>query len=413
MVRRDRNHACVIMYSTGNEVPERDGHSDGNHIARELAEYFRQLDPSRPVTNALCNVSAQGDANGLAANLLRDQDYFLAATMAYAQPLDIVGYNYMRDRLEKDHEILPERIICASETVGSDIFHGWEAVEKFPWVIGDFLWTAVDYLGEVGVGRTEVDVKPLGLAEYPYRLSGCGDLDVACRKKPRSFYRDCVWGIAKRPYIAEEDPALHDRMVYPMWWGWPIVHEYWNYPGWEGKPVRITVYSMAEEVSLAVNGREIGRARAGKEYEYKARFTTSYQPGAVTCTEYIGGKAVGSHAISTPGQERMLCLTPDHPFLHSQEDDLVFVDVQLTDEKGLPVMEDGRVVSFEVQGDAEFMGAGSCAIKTTANYSKPEQPMENGYVQAVLRVKPQGKGRAVLICRSEGLKDAVLTLEIR
>lgn len=409
MVRRDRNHACVIMYSTGNEIPERDGHSGGNQLARELAEYFRQLDSSRPVTNALNNVSPQGNVNGIEANLLKEQDYFLAATKEYASPLDIVGYNYMRDRLEKDHAAFPERIICATETVGCDIFHGWEIVKKCPWVIGDFMWTAVDYLGEVGVGRTEVDERPWMLADYPYRLSGCGDLDVCCRKKPRSYYRDCVWGIAERPYLAVEDPALYSHKVYPMWWGWPLVQEYWNYPGWEGKPARVTVYTRAEEVALLVNGLEMARAKA---CEYKASFEIPYQPGRLTAVEYSSGKEGARHTVQTPDEQRALHLTPDKPTLDSSIDDFVFVDAQLTDSQGLPILENGREVSFSVEGGMVFMGAGSGAIKTTENYSSSCHAMDAGHVQAVFRVIPGAQGSAAVMCRAEGLKEAKVIINI-
>ena len=409
MVRRDRNHACVVMYSTGNEIPERDGHSGGNQLAREIADTFRALDPSRPVTNALNNVSPQGNVNGIEANLLSEQDYFLTATQAYAQPLDIVGYNYMRDRLEKDHSALPERIICASETVGCDIYHGWEMVKKCPWVIGDFMWTAVDYLGEVGVGRTEVDERPMGLADYPYRISGCGDLDLCCRKKPRSYYRDCVWGIATRPYLAVEDPALYEHRVYPMWWGWPLVQEYWNYPGWEGKPVRVCVYTQAEEVALLLNGQEMART---KTREYKADFEIAYHPGEITAVEYSAGQEGARHTVCTPDEKRMICLTPDKPALDSSVDDLVFVDAQLTDSRGRPILEHGRRITFGAEGGVVFMGAGSSAIKTTDNYANPSQTMEGGHVQAVFRVIPGAKGCAKITCCAEGLPDAETVIKI-
>ena len=413
MVRRSRNHACVIMYSTGNEIPERDGHSGGNILARELADFFRQLDPSRPVTNALNNVSPQGNVNGIEANLLKDQDYFLTATRDYAAPLDIVGYNYLRDRLEKDHEAFPDRIICASETVGCDIFHGWEAVEKCPWVIGDFMWTAVDYLGEVGIGRTEVDERPMSLGPYPCRLSGCGDFDVGVHKKPRSYYRDCVWGIAQRPYLAVESPALHDRRTYPMWWGWPLVQEYWNYPGWENKPVRVTVYSRADEVALLINGQEAGRAPAGKACEYKTLFETVYQPGEITCVEYVAGCETCRHTVSTPDETRQLLLTADKTFLNSAEDDMLFLDVQLSDSQGRPVLENGRQVTFHVEGGAVFMGAGSGALFISDNYTSPTQTLENGLAHAVARVRPGASGSVTITCASEGMAAAVLTLPIK
>ena len=97
----------------------------------------------------------------------------------------------------------------------------------------------MDYIGEAGIGRTLVDEPLEGLAEYPYRLAGTGDLDLCGRKRPHSYYRDCVWGIAKRPYLAVEPPCLYGKKQNTTMWGWPVVEEYWNYPGMEGKPVKV------------------------------------------------------------------------------------------------------------------------------------------------------------------------------
>ena len=413
MIRRDRNHACVIMYSTGNEIPERDGHSGGNEWAEKLANECRRLDPSRPVIHALNNVAPEGNVNGIEANLLGEQDYFLTATEAFARPLDIVGYNYMRDRLEKDHNVYPERILCATETVGVDIFEGWKAVEKCPWVIGDFLWTAIDYLGEVGVGRATPEPSGMGLADYPWRLSACGDLDIFGRKKPRSYYRDCVWGIASRPFIAVENPELLGKKPFIMWWGWPLVQEYWNYPGQEGKPIRVWVYSRAEEVTLMLDGEEVGRAAAGEKQAYRAAFELVYRQGELTAIEYTDGRECGRHTICTPGNGRKIVLSPDKACLDSSVDDLMFVDVQLTDENGVRVMEDGRRVNFEVSGGAVLLAAGSAAPKTTANYTSPVQTLYEGHVQAVLRVKRDSCEPVSLVCHAEGLEEAKLTVDVR
>ena len=91
-----------------------------------------------------------------------------------------------------DHAYFPNKVFCATETAPADSCHGWSLVERFPFLIGDFVWTAMDYIGEAGIGRTLVDEPLEGLAEYPYRLAGTGDLDLCGRKRPRSYYRDCV-----------------------------------------------------------------------------------------------------------------------------------------------------------------------------------------------------------------------------
>lgn len=409
MVERDRNHACVILYSTGNELPERDGHSEGHRVNRELAEYMRALDSTRPVTSALCNVSPEG-VNGIEANLLKDsgQDYFAHVTEGYAAPLDVVGYNYMPDRFEPDRALNKNRVFCATETVGCDIYNGWDKVKRLPYVIGDFVWTAMDYLGEVGVGRALLDEKPWGLAAFPYRLSGCGALDIAGRIKPAGYYRQCVWGVSTRPYLAVEAPAIHDRVKNPSWWGWPIVNEYWSYPGCEGKPTRVSVYSTADEVALYLNGRLIAKAPTDK---YIAAFELPYEAGELMAVGLKDSREVNRHAIRTPDGTRRLTLVADKSTLTGGADELLFVDVLLTDEQGNPIIDEERTVTFAVEGEARFFAAGNTAIKTTANYTDPRQRLYEGHAQVVLRTTGS-TGKATLYCISEGLPLAVLEVGV-
>lgn len=413
MVERDRNHACVIMYSTGNEVPERDGHSDGATISRQLADHIRLLDPTRPVTHCLCSVSPEG-VTGLAANKMVDggRDYFAAATEQVASPLDIVGYNYMPDRFEKDRRSFPDRVFCATETVNGDILNGWDKVERFPWVVGDFVWTAMDYLGEAGLGRAEIDEMPRGLAAYPYRLSGCGVLDIAGRQRAAAFYRKCVWGIKERPYIGVEDPALHDSNVRVSWWGWPVLRESWHYPGQEGKPARVKIYSRADEVALYLNGRLISIEKAGRDAGYTASFETLYIPGTLKAVELTAGSPGGEHSITTPGASRQLQLTADRSALNNDHEDLIFISVQLTDHQGTPVINEERMVRFSVDGCASLLAAGNTAIKTTANYTNPSQQLYEGHAFAALRANGH-RGMAVLHCASDGLAEVELKIDVR
>jgi beta-galactosidase len=412
MVRRDRNHACVAMYSTGNEIPERDGHSGGYQIAAELANELRRLDPTRPVLNALCAVAPQPNSADAVQQQESGADTFTTVTESFVLPLDIVGYNYMPSRFAKDRLLHPGRVFCASETAPSNVLNGWNQVEAFPCVIGDFVWTAIDYLGEVGVGRTLVDEPVMGLARYPYRLSGCGDLDICLRKKPRSHYRDCVWGIARRPFIAVESPAIYCKTQHTMMWGWPIVQEYWNYPGFEGKPAKVSVYSAAETVALYCNGQLIGRQAAGKCHAYTAEFTFPYEPGELTAVEETGGAEGARHTIRTPDAVRRLRLTPDKPDMAASEDDLVFVDVELTDGRGVTVLDETVTVYASADGGAGIAAAGNTAIHTTANYTDPCQQTYEGHLQVILRRNDKPEDHAVLTCVSQGLPAATLRIPI-
>ncbi len=136
MVERDRRHPSVVMWSIGNEVYER-GDESGQRLARQLADFVRDLDPSRPVTIGL---------NGLGNDPWQRLDSIF-------EPVDVCGYNYETSRFEADHKRVPNRVMYSSESYPRDVVENWQAVRQHPYVIGDFVWSAIDYLGEAGIGR--------------------------------------------------------------------------------------------------------------------------------------------------------------------------------------------------------------------------------------------------------------------
>ncbi len=221
MVRRDRRHACVILWSTGNEVQERSGMSDGAAWSARLAEKVRSLDRTRPVTNAICGFFEETELQEMALNTMstleegEGKDYWAMKSEDYLAPLDVCGYNYLLDRYEKDHGLFPSRVFVGTESFPMEAAENWRAVEKHPYLIGDFVWTAWDYIGEAGIGRSWYgsEESPCG---YPWRLAYCGDLDLTGRKRPSPITATSSGRTAPGPsWACSTRPASARRSIRP------------------------------------------------------------------------------------------------------------------------------------------------------------------------------------------------------
>jgi beta-galactosidase len=222
MVLRDRNHPGIILWSIGNEIPNMDSPAVAQ-TAGMLADYVSQLDPTRPVTAAVNAVSQKKDS--------------------FFAPLDVCGYNYALGSYDLDHQRLPERIIYGSESYPLDACECWLAVLDRPWVIGDFVWTAFDYLGEASIGwRGYMQEKNF----YPWNLAYCGDIDICGWKRPQSYYRDVLWsdmpGISL--FVHPPEPSFELNPKRESWsrWHFDDVLEDWTWPGQEEHTFRVDVY---------------------------------------------------------------------------------------------------------------------------------------------------------------------------
>lgn len=396
MVRRDRNHPSIIAWSIGNEVIERKNIGVIT-TARKLANACRSLDPTRPVTEALC---------------AWDSDWEIYDP--HAEALDIVGYNYMIHKSESDHQRCPERVMWQTESYPRDAASNWHKVKDNPYVIGDFVWTGIDYLGESGLGRYfykgETEGEQWMAFQWPWRGSYCGDIDITGWRKPISHYRDMLYNDDNKLYMAVREPnGYYGEVKTTMWSVWPT-WESWNWKGYEGKPVEVEVMSRYPKVRLYLNDTLIGEKEAGEAKDCIAVFEVAYAPGTLKATGVdAGGNEVETVTLTTAGDPVALRLTPDKTTLSADNQDLAYVIVEVVDSEGRVVPDAEIPVDFAVSGNAILKAAGSALLKDPDPYFDSKATTWKGRAMAILKSTDR-KGAATLKATSKGLPSATLKL---
>lgn len=397
MILRDFDHPSIIMWSTGNEVEERDGSADGFAWAKRLADKVKSLDDSRPVSASACALfseygarPADGTTGNQALNMAYDgfaegRDLWGPATAEYFAPLDVAGYNYKSVRYAHDGKIFPDRVIYGSESYPRDAYQTWKNTVENKNVIGDFVWTAWDYLGEVGVGRWEVSDAPRpGNPQWPWMTAGCSDIDFIGQKRPQSYYRDIVWGNNAGPHLFCLRPELTGKNIARLSWGWLPVEKNYTYPGQDGAALEAHIYADADEIELLQNGKSLGKQPCEK---YEAVFTASYIPGDLTAVAYRNGQEIGRDTIITTGPAVKLEMKADY------SGDLTFITIQAVDANGNPVYTENSEIHVEIQG-ADLLALGNADPKPDRVYPFTEStcPLYNGIALAVIRSTPGSRG---------------------
>jgi len=283
MVERDRNHPSIILWSIGNEVPNKEKPTVAAR-ARLLSDAIHKLDPTRPVTSAV-------------NDLRDDKDPYFAA-------LDVAGYNYavggdhgIKDIYSVDHQRVPGRVMVCTESYPLETFGSWMAVLDHPYVIGDFVWTAWDYLGEASIGwRGYYQFQNF----FPWNLAYCGDIDICGWRRPQSYYRETLW---KRDqislFVQSPEPSFPENPRRMSWskWHFADLRSDWNWETNGEKPLQVTVFSSCQEAELFLNGKSLGRKPTNRSTEYQAVWQVPYQPGGLRAVGYEDGKTVGASEL--------------------------------------------------------------------------------------------------------------------
>ncbi|MFL6256094.1 MAG: sugar-binding domain-containing protein [Pyrinomonadaceae bacterium] len=398
MVERDRNHPSVIMWSIGNEIPNR-LNPEVVRVARFLAYYVRKLEPTRPVTSAVNNLRDQ-------------QDPFFAA-------LDVAGYNYaaggdhMQQSLyETDHARVPERVMVGTESYPLEAFDAWMNVLDHPYVIGDFVWTAFDYIGEASIGWRGYWQES---NFYPWNLAYCGDIDVCGWKRPQSFYRDALWKQRQLSlFVRAPRPTFEPNPKRQSWskWHWHDVLADWNWKGYEGKTLDVDVYSSCEYVELFLNDKSLGRKETNRSNQFTATWRVPYQPGTLKAIGYVNPPRVAAAVaeLRTATEPARLKLTADRTRVKADGQDLSYVTVELVDARGVRHPKAENLVKFKVEGPGTIAGVGNANPVSTESYQQPQRKAWQGRCLVVVKSGRQS-GRIVLRATAQGLPTATIVIE--
>jgi beta-galactosidase len=393
MILRDRNHPSVIIWSIGNEIPERVD-SAGLAITKKLVAGAHYLDPTRPVTEALCFFWEPAN-----------QGKTWASTAPAFAILDAGGYNYQLKEYQEDHKLYPHRLMIGTESFPGEALENWNMVEQHPYLLGDFVWTAMDYMGEASIGNTRLDtVKSMKFdLGWPWYNAWCGDIDLIGNKKPQSYYRDVVW--RQKPIaMAVHMPVSKALIENVSPWGWPFELQSWTWPGNEGKDLEVRVFSRAAAVRLLLNGNTIGEQQipAGS---ITAVFKVPYQPGTLTAVNVTGGKASDSITFKTAGKAKRIRLTADKARISNSRDALSYVIVEVVDANNRVVPDAEIPIHFTVSGTGELAAAGNASPNQPASFRQPQSNTFRGRCIAILR--PTGKtGTIHLKATAAGLPAA-------
>lgn len=391
MVRRDRNHPSIICWSVGNEVIER---KDRMAVATayQLREQVHRWDDTRPVTSALA---------------AWDKDWEIYDALASAQ--DIVGYNYMMHKAEGDHQRVPQRVMWQTESYPKDTYANWKRCQDHTYVVGDFVWTSLDYIGESGIGRYWYDGDPAGehyqRALWPWHAAYCGDIDLTGYVKPVGHYRSMLWNEnqEERMHLAVYEPdGYYGKVRTGLWATWPTVVS-WNWPGWEDKDIDVVVYSREPQVSLYLNDRLVGTKTVADSTQYKAVFRLPYRQGTLKA---VAGKH--EQVIRTAGKPARIVLKADRENMAAGG--LAFVDVWVEDQDGNVCPTASNLLTFEVAGGS-LLAAGNADIKDTDAYDDSKHHAWHGHALVVVRSAKQGK--LTLRVAADGLKGARLSLSAK
>jgi len=436
LVNRDFNHPCVIMYSIGNEVSEPKD-EQGVNLAKEMVEYIHALDSNRAVTCGInlmiifCSAAgidwsgggdAASEAEVMSSTKYNEMVPIWGAAMnrAGASPeadkltspvldaLDIAGYNYASSRYPLDGTDHPDRIVVGTETYTHEIYKNWEMVKKYPYLIGDFMWTSWDYLGEVGIGSWAYsgDTATMSAKPYPWLLAGPGAIDILGNMDAAGAYAGIVWGVRTEPYIGVRPVNQQGNIPIKAIWRDTNAKDSWSWKGCVGNDALIEVYADAASVKLFLNGELLEQKDI---FECKAIFETKYAIGELVAVALDdNGNEISRSKLTSGTGNVQISIDSELEVINNGE--IAYININLTDENGVVESNADQLLSVTVSG-GELLAFGSANPRTEEQYHAGQFTTYYGKALAIVRKKEAGE--MTIKVTGEGLKDTSKTLTVK
>lgn len=368
MIRRDRNHPSVVMYSVGNEVPEQ-RYPDGTETLKVLMEWAKEEDDTRPVV-AACDWAPWANANG------------------FLDEMDIAAYNYpdryFEEHYREERARYPNRIFLGAENYVT--LKNWLMVRDNPYVVGLFLWVGIDYLGE-----------SLG---WPRRGWEWGLIDIAGYEKTLYHYWQAFWSDEPMAHI-----AVNMKEKDPFRWRGYSVASHWNFSPEEVDTV--FVYSNTENVELLQNGVSLGTKRVDPN-TYLATYIVDYEAGEITAKAFNNGKEVATHTMVTAGEPEKLVLKYERERTNiDAKDGLLFLTLEVQDENGVRCPSATNEITVSVSGGGTLIGLDSGNQFSHELYKQSIRKAHEG--RLLLTIRPDGDGPIMVQCQSDNLKESTFT----
>lgn len=369
MVKRDRNHASVFMYSVGNEVPDQ-RYADGPKTLKMLMDWAKEEDDTRMVT-ATCDWAPWANSSG------------------FLDTMDIAGYNYpdryFKEHYREEHARYPNRILFGAENYVT--LENWLAVRDNPYVVGLFLWVGIDYIGE-----------SLG---WPRRGWEWGLIDIGSFEKTLYYYWQAFWSEKPMVHI-----AVNKKEKDSFKWRGYNVTSHWNFDS--GDVDTVFVYSNTERVELIQNGKSLGKKEVNPD-TYQAIYLVDYKKGELKAKAFNNRKVVASHILRTAGEPEKLVLKDERKSVATDDDRLIFLTLEIQDEKGTLCPFANNEIIVDVDG-GELIGLDSGNQFSHELYKQNKRKAHEG--RLLLTIRPKGKGPISVQCRTGDLESSTINIKI-